>query len=84
MGRKKSTTNATYQHELFGTPQTRYGWQLVTDAHKGSIIVTQNEEVIVSGVRQDENCVYLTYTEPGTGKKNEQLYNLTDYVYAKL
>lgn len=84
MGRKKATTtNAAYQVQLFGNQEKLYDWRPVQDAHKGMVIVTQNESVTVLAVRQDDDCIYLTYTEPGAGK-TEQLYNLTDYVYMKL
>jgi hypothetical protein len=34
-------------------------------------------------VRQEENDWYLSYQDPGSGQKSEQLYNAHDSVYAK-
>jgi len=84
MAKKKSKTDQAYQGQLFGTNEKQYDWLPVQDARKGSIIVVMNTAVTVQSVRQDENCVYLTYVEPGSKMKTEQLYNQHDFVYCKL
>jgi hypothetical protein len=84
MAKRKSKADQAYQSQLFGTNEKQYDWKLATDMHKGSIIVVMNTAVTVSAVRQDNDCVYLAYVEPGTKIKTEQMYNSHDHVYVKL
>jgi hypothetical protein len=63
--------------------QPSYAWQPVTTAHKGTVMVVMNEEVTVLGVREEEDCIFLAYVDPASGKKIEQLYNHQDFVYVK-
>ncbi|GCE30545.1 hypothetical protein KDA_60290 [Dictyobacter alpinus] len=72
------------QHMLFAQQQTTYAWRNVQLIDRGSIIIVMQEEVRVLGSRQDSDCLYLSYTDPVSGTKTEQLFNLTDYVYLKL
>jgi ribosomal protein L13 len=62
----------------------KYNWQPVQEAQRGTVMVVMSETVTISGVRQDDDCVYLAYNDPGTNKKTEQLYSHTDSIFVKL
>ncbi len=72
------------QQQLFGSPQNSYGWKSVQEAHRGDFIVVEQQEIRVLGVRHDGNSWFVSYTDPSSEKKVEQLYSATDFVYAKL
>jgi hypothetical protein len=83
--KKKKGTSQAYQEELFVKQQQKlYDWKPVYEARKGMQMVTANELVKILNVKQDENYYYLEYTDPTTGKRVEQTYNHTDYIYTKL
>jgi hypothetical protein len=72
------------QHMLFARQQTAYTWKNVQLVERGNIIIVMQEEVRVLGIRKDSDYLYLSYTDPVSGTKTEQLFNLADYVYLKL
>lgn len=72
------------QQLLFARQQTTYAWRNVRSVTRDSIIIVMQQEVRVLGVRQDSDDVFLSYTDPVSGTKTEQLFNLADYVYLKL
>jgi hypothetical protein len=63
--------------------QPSYQWQPVTTAHKGTVMVVMNEEVTISAVREEDDCIFLAYVDPVSEKKVEQLYNHQDFIYVK-
>ncbi|GCE22630.1 hypothetical protein [Dictyobacter kobayashii] len=72
------------QQLLFASQQTIYVWKNVQLIERGSVIIVMQEEVRVLGVRRDSDYLFLSYTDPISGTKTEQLFNLTDYVYLKM
>jgi hypothetical protein len=74
------------QQQLFAQsqPQTRYGWKSITKIQRGEIIVVMEQEVKILGLKEDNDSWTVSYTDPTTGKKTEQIYNAIDSVYAKL
>jgi hypothetical protein len=81
--RKVTVTNHKVAPRKVALPR-KYGWQPVQEARKGMVMVVMSEAVKVLDVRQDEDCIYLSYTDPGTGKRTEQLYSHTDSIFVKL
>ena len=81
---KKKANNTPQQGQLFETAPQKYGWQPVISARKGTVMVVMNEDVTVSSVREENGSIYLSYNDPTTGTKTEQLYNHTDSIYVKL
>jgi hypothetical protein len=73
------------QQLLFARQQTAYTWKNVQAIQRGMVIVIMQEDVRVLGVKpDDDDCLFLSYTDPLTNTKTEQLFNHTDYVYTKL
>lgn len=72
------------QQLLFARQQTIYAWRNVRSVARDNVIIIMQQEVRVLGVRQDNDDVFISYTDPTSGTKTEQLFNLTDYVYLKL
>lgn len=72
------------QQLLFARQQTTYAWKNVQSIQRGMIIVVMQEEVRVLGTKPDnDDYLFLSYTDPITNTKTEQLFNHTDYVYTK-
>lgn len=72
------------QQLLFARQQTTYAWKNVQSIRRGMIIVIMQEEVRVLGIRPDnDDYLFLSYTDPITNTRTEQLFNHTDYVYTK-
>lgn len=73
------------QHLLFARQQSMYAWKNVQLVQRGSIIVVMQKEVRILGLKpDDDNWLLLSYTDPITSTKTEQLFNHGDYVYTKL
>ncbi|GHO83751.1 hypothetical protein [Dictyobacter formicarum] len=72
------------QQLLFARQQTTYAWRNVRTVVRDNVIIVMQQEVRVLGVRRDSDFVFLSYTDPTSGTKTEQLFNLADYVYLKL
>jgi hypothetical protein len=73
------------QQLLFARQQSMYAWRNVQLIQRGSIIVVMQKEVRILGMKSDDDdCLLLSYTDPITSTKTEQLFNHTDYVYTKL
>ncbi|GCE08526.1 hypothetical protein [Dictyobacter aurantiacus] len=86
MVEKRSSRQRQEQQQqlLFARQQTTYTWRNVRSVARDNVIIIMQQEVRVLGVRQDSDDVFVSYTDPSTGTKTEQLFNLTDYVYLKL
>ena len=74
----------TQQQHLFTETQAQYGWKSITDVQKGDTIVIIDQELKVLGMKTEENTWFLSYTDPETNKKVEQLYNANDFVYTRI
>lgn len=73
------------QQLLFARQQSKYAWKNVQLIQRDAIIVVMQEEVRILGMKpDDDDCLLLSYTDPVTSNKTEQLFNHTDYVYTKL
>ncbi|GCF09639.1 hypothetical protein [Dictyobacter arantiisoli] len=72
------------QQLLFARSQTKYAWKNVQSVERGNFIVIKQEEVRILGLKPDNDFLMLSYTDPVSGTKAEQLFNLTDYVYTRL
>ena len=72
------------QQQLFASSQTRYGWRSVQQLQRGQCIVVMQKVVKVLGVRHEGDECFVSYTDPDSGKKVEQLYSNHDFVYVQL
>lgn len=74
----------TQQQTLFVDTQTGYAWKSIKELQRGDAIVITDQEVRIQGIKMDEDFWSVLYTDPLNGKKVEQLYNATDFVYARI
>jgi len=70
------------QIPLFDAP--RYGWKSVREAKHGDSIVVAGQETLLTAVRQQEGCWWVSYSHPMTGIKTEELYGASDFVFMRL
>ncbi len=77
------TKETNSQQQLFASTQNSYGWKSIQQVQRGEIIVVEQEDVKILGVKQEGDYWLASYTDPITDKKTEQLYTATDFVYAK-
>jgi hypothetical protein len=81
----EKSTRKQQQQLLFARQQTKYAWKNVQLIQRGEIIVVMQEEVRILGMKPDaDDCLLLSYTDPITSAKTEQIFNHTDYVYTRL
>lgn len=71
------------QQQLFAAAQSTYGWKSIQQVQRGEIIVVEQQDVKILGMKQDGDYWLASYNDPITDKKTEQLYTATDFVYAK-
>lgn len=72
------------QQTLFVDTQTRYAWKSIKELQHGEAIVITDREVRIHGIKMDEDFWLVLYSDPLNGKKVEQLYNATDFVYTRI
>jgi len=72
------------QQTLFVDTQIGYTWKSIKELQRGDAIVITDQEVRIQGIKMDEDFWSVLYTDPLNGKKVEQLYNATDFVYARI
>ncbi|BCL78465.1 hypothetical protein ccbrp13_09300 [Ktedonobacteria bacterium brp13] len=72
------------QQTLFVDTQTGYAWKSIKELQRGEAIVITDQEVRIQGIKMDEDFWSVLYTDPLNGKKIEQLYNATDFVYTRI
>lgn len=71
------------QQQLFASTQNSYSWKSVEQIKRGEIIVVEQQDVKILGIRKDGDYWLVSYTDPVNEKKMEQLYNAADFVYTK-
>jgi len=72
------------QQQLFAHPDNdQYAWKSIQQITRGSIIVVQQQETKVSNIKQSGNDWIVTFADPTTGEKTEQIYSDHDSLYAK-
>ena len=74
----------TQQQTLFVDTQTGYAWKSIKELQRSDAIVITDQEVRIQGIKMDEDFWSVLYTDPLNGKKVEQLYNATDFVYTRI
>ncbi|GAC1359791.1 MAG: hypothetical protein NVS2B12_21090 [Ktedonobacteraceae bacterium] len=77
------TQQTNSQQQLFASDQNQYTWKSVQQMRRGEVIVVELHDVKILSTRQDGDYWLLSYTDPFSDKKTEQLYNANDFVYAK-
>lgn len=76
--------DSAQQQQLFIDTETKYGWKSVKEIQRGDLIVIMDLEVKIQQIKTDEDFWSVTYHDPLSEKKVEQLFTATDWVYAKL
>lgn len=71
------------QQQLFASTQNSYSWKSIEQIKRGEVIVVEQQDVKILGIRKDGDYWLVSYTDPIDDKKMEQLYNATDFVYMK-
>ncbi len=72
------------KRQSFAKPVITYGWSSITQIEKGTTIVVNGQDVKVVTIVEKIDEWWLGYIDPETGKKVEELYQITDFIYIKL
>ena len=81
---QQSLFETAHQQSLFIETQTRYGWKSIKDLQRNDLIVISDKEVKIQNIKRDGDFWQVSYADPQSGEKAEQLYTETDFVYSRL
>ena len=71
------------QQQLFASTQNSYSWKSVEQIKRGEIIVVEQQDVKILGIRKDGDYWLVSYTDPINDKNIYFIYKASYLFYTK-